>query len=337
MPGDYGSVSNRVGIHASANLLADAKQLLILNRWAQQEDVPQNKGKIITWRRYLNLDTVTDPIVGSNTPDPNTMTWVDVSAELHEFGKYIPISRAVMDTVEDPILQVAQEKSSYQMAKSLDTLIFKTIVGGTQKVLTNGLTRSSINTVMARKHIRAAVRTLLANDAMPLTSLVRSTPTYATHGLEPAFFGYGHTNIEPMFRAMSGFLPTSEYSSNVEPIPGEIGTVERVRIVLSNIAAPWTDASNLGATGGTNVIEDVTTSKAIVYPFIIVAADAYGVTKLAGKGAAKILVYNPTVCCGDPLAQRGSVGWITWFASAILNNNFMIRIETAVPSDAGLA
>lgn len=334
MAGDYGSVSNRVGIHASANLLADAKELLVLNRWAQQEDIPMHKGKVITWRRYLNLDAATNPIVGSNTPDPNELDHVDVISELYEFGKYIPISRAVMDTIEDPILQVAQEKSSWQMAKSIETLCYNTVIGGTQKIYTNGSSRSAVNSVMTRKHIRAAVRTLLAADAQPLTSLVRSTPNFNTHGIDAAFFGYGHTHMEPMFRAMSGFLPTSEYSSNVEPIPGEIGSVERVRIVLSNIAVPYSD---LGATGGTTVIQDTDTSKAIVYPFVIFATDAFGTTKLAGKGAAKILVYNPTVCCGDPLGQRGSVGWITWFASAILNNEFMIRIETAVPSDAGLA
>jgi hypothetical protein len=61
---------------------------------------------------------------------------------------------------------------------------------------------------------------------------------------------------------------------SVEAAPeGEPG--ERIRIVLSNIAIPFED---LGATSGTNVIEDVGTGKAVVYPFIIFAADAFGVT-----------------------------------------------------------
>jgi N4-gp56 family major capsid protein len=33
---------------------------------------------------------------------------------------------------------------------------------------------------------------------------------------------------------------------------------------------------------------------------------------------------------GNPLGQKGHVGWITWWAAAILNEQWLARLECAV-------
>jgi len=334
MAGTFGDISDRNGITVSQRLLADAKELLTLSRWSVQEDIPKNRGKTINWRRYSNLDFAIDPIVGNTTPDGDELPFVDITSTIQQFGRWVPVDQVIRDTHEDPILRVAQEKLAFQMAKTLEKLAFNVVVGGSNAVFTNGSTRSAVNTVVNLKDFRAAVRVLTSKDAMPITRLVRSTPDFTTHGIEASFFAHADTALEPAFRAMNGFLPVSEYSSRLEPLPGEIGNVERTRIILSNISDPFVGG---GATGGTNVIEDVATNKANVFPIILFAQEAFATTKLSGMDAAQMKVVNPKPTQGDELGQRGSVGWITWYASAILNNDFMVRIESAAPTYAGIS
>jgi len=331
---DFGDISYRIGTFASAQLLTEAKQLLILPRWAQQRPQPMHKGLTQNFRRYKNLGTILNPIHKANTPTGSELEYEDFTMNLKEYGSWTPVDRYIRDTLEDNVLQEAIRVNAYQMAKSLETLTYNVVKGGTSKVYTNGAARSSVNTVLSRKAIVAAVRQLENNDAREVTSLVRSTPDFNTTGIEQSFFGYCHTDLSPTLRKLDGFLRVNEYSSRITPLPGEIGTLEKVRFVASNIAEPWVAG---GATGGTNVIEDAATGKANVYPVMIFGQEAFATSTLAGQGAAKVVVHNPMISDSDKLGQRGHVAWCTWYSSVILNNNYMTRIECAAQADAGLS
>jgi N4-gp56 family major capsid protein len=41
------------------------------------------------------------------------------------------------------------------------------------------------------------------------------------------------------------------------------------------------------------------------------------------------MVVNPKPAPGDPLGQRGSVGWKAWTGCVILNDAWMARLEVA--------
>ena len=62
---------------------------------------------------------------------------------------------------------------------------------------------------------------------------------------------------------------------------------------------------------------------------MIVARDAYGIVPLKGKDSITPMVVNPKPVAGDPLAQRGTVGWKAWQNAVILNDAWMIRLEVA--------
>jgi N4-gp56 family major capsid protein len=68
-----------------------------------------------------------------------------------------------------------------------------------------------------------------------------------------------------------------------------------------------------------------------VYPVLILARDAFGVVRLQGKEAVQVMVLNAgTPRGGDELAQRGSVGWKTYYAAVRLNEAWMARLECGV-------
>ena len=56
-------------------------------------------------------------------------------------------------------------------------------------------------------------------------------------------------------------------------------------------------------------------------------SDAFGIVPLKGKSSMTPMVVNPKPAPGDPLAQRGTVGWKLWTATVILQEAFMARLE----------
>jgi len=70
-------------------------------------------------------------------------------------------------------------------------------------------------------------------------------------------------------------------------------------------------------------------TSADVYPVIYLARDAFGIVSLKGKNSLQPMVVNPRPAPGDPLAQRGTVGWKTYNATVILNDAWLCRLECA--------
>jgi N4-gp56 family major capsid protein len=62
---------------------------------------------------------------------------------------------------------------------------------------------------------------------------------------------------------------------------------------------------------------------------LFLARDAYGIVPLRGRDSLTPMVVNPKPAPGDPLGQRGSVGWKAWQAAVILQDAFMVRLEVA--------
>ena len=89
-----------------------------------------------------------------------------------------------------------------------------------------------------------------------------------------------------------------------------------------------TDSSNVHIlpTGGGNSCD--------VHASIIYGQDAFGMVKLGGKGKPNIqIIVKPLGSSGynDPLNQRGSIAWkVPFFATAVLQDDFIVRLEHAV-------
>ncbi len=70
-------------------------------------------------------------------------------------------------------------------------------------------------------------------------------------------------------------------------------------------------------------------SGADVYANLLVARDAYAITELGPEGLQTY--YQPRGSSGaisDPLHQVGSIGWKTTFTAAILNQAWLLRLES---------
>ena len=61
---------------------------------------------------------------------------------------------------------------------------------------------------------------------------------------------------------------------------------------------------------------------------LILGADAYGVTEIAGGGLKHIVKQLGSAGSGDPLDQRATAGWKAIKVAERLVEPYMVRIET---------
>ena len=97
----------------------------------------------------------------------------------------------------------------------------------------------------------------------------------------------------------------------------------------SNYAEAGTAAgSEIGADiASLKLVTTVSTAQVQVYPIVIFSAECIGCVSLSGYDAVIPKVVMPQPAVTDPLGQSGSVGWKSWYACQILNEDWLYRIE----------
>ncbi len=315
---DYGDISPRTAAKAARTMLERGMPYLVLEKFGQAKPIPRNETKAITFRRYEALDKTPNALTEGVTPATKQLTKTDVTATLTQYGDLVQISDVIADTHEDPVLQESVDVLGEQQSQMLEVVRFNVLKAGTNIHYANGSATTDVNTAISLPFQRKVTRALARQNARQITKVIRSTPDYGTQAVAASFVGLCHPDMENDIREMPGFVPVESYGS-MTPYESEIGKVERVRYIASTIFEPWADAGNAtlnGMLGGTGVD---------VYPVLYISANAYGIVPLKGIGATKVMVVNPNKpSAGDPLGQRGFVGWKAYQTAVILNDLWMV-------------
>lgn len=336
----YGDISPRTAAYVVVELLKRGLPYLTLEKFGQVYVVPNNATKVAKWRRYFlsgatgaagdgvatsafYTPLATTALVEGVTPTGKKLSNVDYSVTLQQYGDFTTITDVVEDTHEDRVLQQAIEVLGESAAQTIETLRYNVLKAGTNVQYNNGAARTDVNTAPTIAKQRAATTALNRQNAKKITSIVSSTPDFNISSIEASYIGLAHPDLETDIRAMSGFIPTKNYGTTT-PWENEIGAVEQVRYLTSTIFAPFTDGG-----GAKGAMRSTTGVNADVYPILILARDAYGIVPLKGKDSIKPMVVNPKPAPGDPLGQRGTVGWKAWSATVILQDAYIIRWECA--------
>lgn len=320
----YGDISQRTAAWAATEMLAHAEPILVLSKFGQSKPMPKNAADTVKFRRPVPFDIPDTPLSEGVTPSAQQMQYEDVEVQIKQWGAWVEITDVVNDLAEDPVLSDASMLCGEQGAETVEVQTWGAIRAGTNVFFANGAERADVNTPISLSKQRAVTRGLKAQRAKKVTSMVGGSPNYSTEPVDAAFIAFAHTDLEADIRDMTGFVPTEKYGS-MKALPYEIGKVEDVRYLLSPVLDKWEDA---GGTAGEMVSTGGT--QADVYPVVIVGKESYGLIPLKGKGAITPKVLNPdTPRGGDPLGQRGSVGWKTYFVAKILNEAWMARLEVS--------
>lgn len=322
----YGDISPRVGIFAVAKFLAHAQPVEVLAKFGMNESIPKNKGQLAVFRRFVPFEINTTALVEGVTPAPNMLQYEDISVVISQYGAWVNFTDVVVDTHEDPNLAKITMGLGEQAAAVKEAIIWAELVGGTNVLYTGTATqRSEVAAPIAEEDLIAAQRFLKASKAKLITKMLKAGPNIATEPVAPAFIAFGHTNLEPDFRSLTGFVPVEKYATGTALSDYELGKFQQIRVILSPDLEIFYGAGDTTPTGvlsadGVNVD---------VYPIVIIGQDSYGIVPLRGMDSATVYVQNPKPTYEDPLAQRGFASYKMWYAALRLNEAWLVRIEAA--------
>lgn len=319
----YGDITPRTAAYAAVELLKRAMPYLCLEKFGQAKSMPANKTQSMKFRRYNSLGLRTTALTEGVTPSSDKLTATDITATLHQYGGLVEITDVIQDTHEDPVLQEAIAVSGEQAAKTVETLRYNVLKACTNVFYANDVAnRAAVATVPIRADQRKIVRALERQEAQHVTSIVKSTPSFNTESILPAFVGVTHVDMTSDIRGLTGFTSVADYGK-VAAWETEIGACEDVRYIKSTIFTPYEHEGSATTTG--LITSDGTNCD--VYPIMYFGKDAYGMIALKGKYAITPIVINPAPSKSDPLGQRGSVSWKTMQTTVILNDAWMAVLE----------
>lgn len=277
------------------NLLREAKPNLVHNQFGQKRNIPKNGGKTIEFRKFSSLPKAKTALTEGVTPDGQSLTVTAITATIGQYGDYVRITDMLDLTAIDPILTETGKLLGNQSGETLDSLTADVLNAGTNVQYSGGKTaRAELveGDVLTVDDIKKAVRTLKRNKAKKINgSYVAIIHPDAAYDL---------TN-DPKWEAVKEYDPKDWYN-------GEIGRIHGVRFVETTEAVRFENGDGE------------------VFSTLVLGADAYGITNIEGGGLENII--KPFGSGDDPLNQRATSGWKATHVAKILNDLYMVRIES---------
>ena len=329
----YGDIGNPVAGWYSRNLLAHAMPQIISERFGLVKTLPKNQTRVIQFRRPQAFGLATSPLQEGVTPDGSGFNYDTLTAYIHQFGDYTVLTDVLRDTsiqnvFKDVAMMQGEQIGATKERLTTDVILHGTSVGyGATRTTRNTITKADVYTGLMQ---RRAVKRLQAEKAKMFTRVLGAMPNFNTFPIEASYIGLTHTDMVPTLRDMSQgnskFRMTSDYSKRNLVSPYEIGGFENVRYV-AGADFPYHVGGGAAIDNADKPNYEYSGSNYTVYPILILGRDAFGCIALRGRSAVRPMVSLPKVAPGDPLGQRGTVGWMMWHACIILNDFWMYRFE----------
>ena len=253
----------------------------------------------VSWAKPSKLTrTVSQTtLVEGVTPASAAFSFATVTATPTQYGLYVEVSDQLLNVAPVDILGKAAVEVRNNLARIIDQVIQVEAMAGTNVLYGGDATaRSNIDSAdkISAGDLRDAATKLMSLDA-------------------PQFDGYYVAIAHPLVtgdlkaEANGAWIEFSKYTTPEKLFKGEIGALYGVRVVQS---------SNVQSFAST----------VTVYPTLVMGKGAYGV---ADFSSAEVL-YSPLGASkSDPLAQRATVGAKVFFAAKRLQEDAMVRIESA--------
>lgn len=339
------SPAQRVGI-IKGEILAHAIPHEVLATGMGNKSMPKNGGETISYRRWLPYGATTTSAHTANrpsadalahltqegvTPAADTLVPQDVSVTMNQYACLYSVSDKMVDLSEDgaDIPGEIKQQVGERMGLVREMVRYGALKGCTNVQYAGGTARGSVDEKLSLPQLRKMTRTLKANHAGLITSVLAPSPNFATSPVEAAYLVFAHTDLENDIRDLPGFKSPAEYGQRKPVHELEIGSCEGFRFILSAELSATTDA---GATAAGTGLQTSGT-KVDIYPVLVMAKDAAFEVALRGKNALDPTWLPPgTKDKNDPLGQRGYAGAKFYSAAFVANNGWMGVIECGVTS-----
>lgn len=299
-------------------LIDQAEPALVHDQFGDPYPIPANGGKNIEFRKYDSLPKATTPLTEGVTPDGQTMNVSTVTAEVRQYGGWVPITDTLQLTAIDNNIVQATKIIASQAGRTLDTIVRDVLAGGTNVIYAPKIGEGGAETAVTSR------ATLDATCQLTSDLIARAATQLKAMNADPigtSFVGIIHPYVAYELRRDPDWIDVHKYAQPDEIYNGEIGTLHGVRFVETSEAKIW---KGTGCPAGL-----------AVFSTLILGAHAYGSTEIEGGGLEHIvkqLGYGD-----DPLNQRASVGWKAHKTAERLVEQYMVRIESCSARYSGTA
>ena len=299
-------------------LIDQAEPALVHDQFGDPYPIPANGGKNIEFRKYDSLPKATTPLTEGVTPDSQTMNVSTVTAEVRQYGGWVPITDTLQLTAIDNNILQATKIIASQAGRTLDTIVRDVLAGGTNVIYAPKIGEGGAETAVTSR------ATLDATCQLTSDLIARAATQLKAMNADPigtSFVGIIHPYVTYELRRDPDWIDVHKYAQPDEIYNGEIGTLHGVRFVETSEAKIW---KGTGCPAGL-----------AVFSTLILGAHAYGSTEIEGGGLEHIvkqLGYGD-----DPLNQRASVGWKAHKTAERLVEQYMVRIESCSARYSGTA
>ena len=301
-------------------LIDQALPALVHDQFGDSYPIPANNGKTIEFRKYDALPKATTPLTEGVTPEGQALTVTTVTAEVHQYGGWVPLTDMVqMTTIDNNVVQATSVLAS-QSGRTMDTIVRDILCGGTNVIYAPKIGTDGAETpVTSRAGLDATAQLTvdLIDQAVAQLKVQNADPIGSAGGSYVAII---HPYAAYDLKTCKEFIEVHKYADPDTMFRGEIGKLGNIRFIETSEAKIWKD--------------DTCPTGLAVFGTLVLGAHAYGVTELEGGGLEHIvkqLGYGD-----DPLNQRASVGWKGMRAAERLVEQYMVRIES-VSSYSGTA
>lgn len=332
---NFATQSARIG-KLKGEILAHAIPVEVLGITGMQKQMPKNQSDTVVFRRWLPYGGVDNKwISGANvgtfasshlttegtTPTADSLSAVDVTATLQQYSCLYALTDKTADLYEDDVASEMKKQTGERVG-----LIREMVRYGALKGITNvfyggtGTSKATVNGTLSLNLLRKITRSLKANHAKMITSILAPSPNFATAPVEAGYLVFCHTDMEPAIRDLPGFKHVAEYGTRKPIHEQEIGSVESFRFVLSpELAADI----NAGAAVGTTGMYSTGAANIDTYPVVVVGEDVWGQVALRGADSLDPTYIPPgQKDKNDPLGQRGYIGAKFYQTCVVLNNGY---------------
>ena len=292
-------------------LLMEMEKQLVFYQSGQRRSLPKGNGRVVEFWCYQPFSAVTTPLTEGVVPDGQALTMEKVTAEVKPYGGYVATTDVLDLTGVNTQTNQLVHLMARQGALSVDHIVRDAICAGTNVLCMGGKSARSALTsadVLTLDDIRRAVR-MLEKAGAPKFNRGGKGYYKAIIGSDAKFSLMG----DPLWEDKAKYQQAERIEN------GEIGKLFGVIFIESSETPVYAGAGS----GGIDV------GAALIF-----GEDAYGVVDLGIVGASPVrTIVKPLGSAGtaDPLDQLATVGWkVEGFAAAILNQNWLVRLEHAI-------
>ena len=283
------------------NLIRLAEPELVHDQFGQKRPIPGGNGKTIEFRKFNALPSIPADMVLTEgiTPDGQNYGVTAITATVTQYGGYITLSDMLNLTAYDNQMQEVMKILGSQAGQVSDKITRDILAAGTNvsyaggKTSRAGLTSSDTLTI---EDIKKAVRKLKRVNAKTISG---------------NYVAIVHPDVAYDLMNDSEWIDANQYAGSGAIFNGEIGKMYGVRFVETTMAKIWKPSS------------------LPIYGTLVLGENAFGVTSINNGGIETIVKQLGSSGVADPLNQRSSIGWKLNKVAKILEESYMVRIESA--------